>query len=100
MAFSGFAEMFVRFAKVLCFNVPSPFFSLSQFFVVSLYVNNINIQGNMEKESTKKMTREDALRRLEEARKLKREYVKELEKKMKEDFKKRTGQEATYFEVW
>ena len=35
----------------------------------------------MEKESTKKMTREDALRRLEEARKLKREYVKELEKK-------------------
>lgn len=26
------------------------------------------------------MTREDALRRLEEARKLKREYVKELEK--------------------
>ena len=33
----------------------------------------------MEKESTKKMTREDALRRLEEARKLKREYVKELE---------------------
>lgn len=34
----------------------------------------------MEKESTKKMTREDALRRLEEARKLKREYVKELEK--------------------
>lgn len=44
-------------------------------------MNNINIQGNMEKESTKKMTREDALRRLEEARKLKREYVKELEKK-------------------
>ena len=62
-------------------------------------MNNINIQGNMEKESTKKMTREDALRRLEEARKLKREYVKELEKKMKEDFKKRTGQDATYFEV-
>ena len=58
-------------------------------------MNNINIQGNMEKESTKKMTREDALRRLEEARKLKREYVKELEKKMKEGFKKRTGQDAT-----
>ncbi|MCS2370535.1 hypothetical protein NXV03_10325 [Phocaeicola vulgatus] len=35
----------------------------------------------MEKESTTKMTREDALRRLEETRKLKREYVKELEKK-------------------
>ena len=23
-----------------------------------------------------------------------------VEKKMKEDFKKRTGQDATYFEVW
>ncbi len=39
MAFSGFTEMFARFAKVLCFNVPSPFFSLSQFFVVSLHPN-------------------------------------------------------------
>ena len=65
-----------------------------------MYVNSVDIQGNMEKESTKKITREDALRRLEEARNLKREYVEELEKKMKEDFKKRTGQEATYFEVW
>ena len=36
MAFSGFTEMFARFAKVLCFNVPSPFFSLSQFFYVIL----------------------------------------------------------------
>lgn len=63
-------------------------------------MNNINFQGNMGKDSTKKMTREDALRRLEEARKLKREYVKELEKKMKEEFKRRTGQDATYFEVW
>ena len=44
-------------------------------------MNNIDIQGNMEKEITTKMTREDALRRLEETRKLKREYVKELEKK-------------------
>lgn len=62
--------------------------------------NNMNIQENMRDKGTKKMTREDALRRLEEARRLKREYVKELEKKMKEDFKKRTGQDATYFEVW
>lgn len=62
--------------------------------------NNMNIQENMRDKSTKKMTREDALHRLEEARRLKREYVKELEKKMKEDFKKRTGQDATYFEVW
>ena len=29
-----------------------------------------------------------------------RSPLKELEKKMKEDFKKRTGQDATYFEVW
>ena len=58
-------------------------------------MNSVDIQGNMEKESTKKITREDALRRLEEARNLKREYVEELEKKMKEDFKKRTGQEAS-----
>lgn len=62
--------------------------------------DNINIQGNMERKGSKKMTREDALHRMEEARRLKREYVKELEKKMKEDFKKRTGQDATYFEVW
>ena len=51
----------------------------------------MNIQENMRDKGTKKMTCEDALRRLEEARRLKREYVKELEKKMKEDFKKRTG---------
>ncbi len=47
----------------------------------------MNIQVKMENEGTKKMTREDALRRLEEARRLKREYVKELEKKMKEDLR-------------
>lgn len=64
------------------------------------HMGNMNIQENMRDKGTKKMTREDALRRLEEARRLKREYVKELEKKMKEDFKKRTGQDATYFEVW
>ena len=52
--------------------------------VLLLYVDNMNIQVKMENEGTKKMTREDALRRLEEARRLKREYVKELEKKMKE----------------
>lgn len=63
-------------------------------------INTAHIQGNMEKRNAKKLTREDALRRLEEAKKPKREYVKELEKKMKEDFKKRKGQEATYFEVW
>lgn len=40
----------------------------------------------MERKGSKKMTREDALRRMEEARRLKREYVKELEKKMKRGF--------------
>ena len=55
---------------------------------------------DMEKEKNSKITREEALRRLETARKLKREYVAKLEKEMKEEFKKRTGQEATYFEVW
>ena len=54
----------------------------------------------MEKEKNSKITREEALRRLESARKLKREYVAKLEKVMKEEFKIRTGQEATYFEVW
>lgn len=54
----------------------------------------------MEKEKNSKITREEALRRLETARKLKREYVAKLGKEMKEEFKKRTGQEATYFEVW
>ena len=38
----------------------------------------------MEKEKNSKITREEALRRLETARKLKREYVAKLEKEMKE----------------
>ena len=40
----------------------------------------------MEKEKNSKITREEALRRLETARKLKREYVAKLEKEMKEEF--------------
>lgn len=32
MAFSGFTEISDKFAKMLCFNIPSPFFSLSHFF--------------------------------------------------------------------
>lgn len=58
------------------------------------------ISKDMEKEKNSKITKEEALRRLETARKQKREYVAKLEKEMKEEFKKRTGQEATYFEVW
>ena len=38
----------------------------------------------MEKEKNSKITREEALRRLETARKLKREYVAKLEKEMKQ----------------
>lgn len=64
-------------------------------FVIYKYISK-----DMEKEKNSKITREEALRRLETARKLKREYVAKLEKEMKEEFKKRTGQEATYFEVW
>ena len=66
------------------------------------YICNILsiISKDMEKEKNSKITREEALRRLETARKLKREYVAKLEKEMKEEFKKRTGQEASYFEVW
>ena len=53
------------------------------------------------KRKNSKITREEALRRLETARKLKREYVAKLEKEMKEEFKKTLqGKKATYFEVW
>ena len=45
----------------------------------------------MEKEKNSKITREEALRRLETARKLKREYVAKLEKEMKEEFKNVQG---------
>ena len=44
--------------------------------VLLLYVDNMNIQVKMENEGTKKMTREDALRRLEEARRFDSERIK------------------------
>ena len=59
MAFSGFTEMFARFAKVLCFNVPSPFFSLSQFFVVSLH--DIDRVPHANKHQTPEMKQYDYL---------------------------------------
>lgn len=48
----------------------------------------------------KNMTREDVVKRFEASKMRKREYIKQLEAEMKVEFKKRTGQEATYFEVW
>lgn len=53
--------------------------------------------GNSE-ETAKK--RQEIAKRFEAARQKKRDYVKQLEKKLKADFKERTNQEATYFEVW
>lgn len=44
--------------------------------------------------------REEIANRFEAARQKKRDYVEQLEQKMKADFKERTNQEATYFEVW
>ena len=54
----------------------------------------------MEKRENVKMTREEALRRFEASRKRKHDFVEKLEKKMKAEYKKRTGQDATFFEVW
>ena len=48
----------------------------------------------------KQMTREDVLQRFEATRKKKQEYITKLEKELKAEFKKRTGEEATIFEVW
>ncbi len=48
----------------------------------------------------KKMTREEAMRRFMAAKQRKREYIVELEARMKAEYKMRTGNEATYFEVW
>lgn len=60
MAFSGFTEMFARFAKVLCFNVPSPFFSLSQFFVVSL-PHKIRLMDTLERTKILKLIQQEVI---------------------------------------
>ena len=52
----------------------------------------------MDKEQQKK--RDEALRRFKEAKRRKREYIEKIEVVMKREFKERTGQEATIFEVW
>lgn len=51
-------------------------------------------------ETNKRSTREELLRRFKATQTRKREYVAELEKEMKAEFKQRTRQDATYFEVW
>lgn len=51
-------------------------------------------------ETNKAITREELLKRFNAAKTRKREYVDKLEKVMKAEFKQRTGQDATYFEVW
>ena len=52
----------------------------------------------MDKDQQKK--RDEALRRFKEAKRRKREYIEKIEVVMKREFKERTGQEATIFEVW
>ena len=44
--------------------------------------------------------REDAMRRLMESKRRKREYIKKIEKEMRREFKERTGEDAIAFEVW
>lgn len=46
-----------------------------------------------------KMTREDALRRFQASVAKKKAFVAELEKSMREEYRKETGQEAKYFSV-
>lgn len=47
-----------------------------------------------------KLTREEALRRFKAACDKKAAYVVELEKRMREDYRRRTGKEAVSFNVW
>ena len=46
------------------------------------------------------LTREEALRRFKASCKRKKEFVARLEEEMKSDYRKSTGKEAIYFEVW
>lgn len=49
--------------------------------------------------NTKKLTREEALRRFQASCEKKKAFVAELEKSMREEYRKETGQEAKYFSV-
>lgn len=46
-----------------------------------------------------KITREEALRRFQASVEKKKAFVAELEKSMREEYRKETGQEAKYFSV-
>ncbi len=49
--------------------------------------------------NTKKITREEAMRRFQASLAKKKAFVAELEKSMREEYRKETGQEARYFSV-
>ncbi len=49
--------------------------------------------------NTKKLTREEALRRFQASLAKKKAFVAELEKSMREEYRRETGQEARYFSV-
>lgn len=55
----------------------------------------ILININMER----KMTREEALRRFQASVEKKKAFVAELERSMREEYRKETGKEAKYFSV-
>jgi len=46
------------------------------------------------------MTKEEVLARFEASRQRKREAVARLEKELKEEYQRQTGQEAKYFQAW
>lgn len=54
----------------------------------------------MDMEEKKTLTREEALRRLAEAKRRKRECIKEMEEYLREEYRRINGQEATFFEAW
>lgn len=47
----------------------------------------------------KKMTREEALKRFQASVAKKKAFIEELEKSMREEYRKETGEEAKYFNV-
>jgi len=53
-----------------------------------------------EETERKNMTREEILARFEASRQRKREAVARLEKELKEEYERQTGQQAKYFQVW
>lgn len=45
-------------------------------------------------------TREELLRRLEESRRRKREFIERAKEEMRAEIKARTGEDVTSFDVW